>query len=409
LRQFFLGSFIRGLSLKALNRLAQICVRIGLLGMPFAGGASVLAATDVERRIESREFPSIFLAWSLADNLKQEDPISTFARHDLAIEGPEALRLRWNNSYRGLADDFQPSSLDAARDIRAKLLKLNPHTVLIAEVRYRDAPGSFLPESSAWWKRKDGVRAAGWAEGHYFLLDFANPEFRAQVARQARAVMATGVFDGIFLDWWKDDDDRLSLIRAIRDAVGEQAIILVNANDEPKPRTAPFVNGYYMECYRSDTAKDWGRIASTLQWAETTLRQPRVNCVETWFHKSRQDLNLMRATTTLTLTMSDGYCLFADPDALPTPDHLHDWYDFWEKTLGRPLAHGSLRADGSWERSFANGVAVYNPMGNAPTAVQFKSPHRQLSTGEIGMQFRVPACDGDIFLLLPENGSRNGR
>jgi hypothetical protein len=30
------------------------------------------------------------------------------------------------------------------------------------------------------------------AEGHSFLLDFSNPDFRAQVARQAHAIMATG-------------------------------------------------------------------------------------------------------------------------------------------------------------------------------------------------------------------------
>jgi hypothetical protein len=36
----------------------------------------------------------------------------------------------------------------------------------------------------------------------------------------------------------------------------------------------------------------------------------RINCLESWFHQSRDDLNLMRATTTLALTRSDGYALF---------------------------------------------------------------------------------------------------
>ena len=114
----------------------------------------------------------------------------------------------------------------------------------------------------------------------------------------------------------------------------------------------------------------------------------------------------MRATTTLALTMSDGYCLFGDPDALPTPDHLHDWYDFWDKRLGRPLAAGNQRSDGSWERDFAAGTAVYNPMGNVVAVVKFKSARRRLSTGEIALQFNIPACDGDIFLRLPDNPPR---
>jgi hypothetical protein len=324
--------------------------------------------------------------------------VATFARHDLVIEGPEVFGLRWNNGFRGLADGFQSSSVKAAREFRARLLKLNPNMVLIAEVRYRDAPDSYLPASSPWWKREDGVRAAGWAEGHYFLLDYSNADFRSQVAKQSQAIMATGVFDGVFFDWWKDDDDRLALIKTVRNAVGDAALILANVNERPRPLTSPYINGYYMECTRTVTPKDWNRIASTLQYAETTLRQPRVNCLETWFHKSRHDLNLMRATTTLALTMSNGYCLFGDPDALPTPDHLHDWYDFWDRSLGRPLAPGIQRGDGSWQRNFEGGTAIYNPMGNGETLVKFECEHRRLSTGEIGTQFTVPAYDGDIFL-----------
>ena len=363
-----------------------------------AGAATAFADTDIEHRINCRGFPSIFQAWSPADNQKHEDPVATFARHDLAIEGPEVFGLQWNNSFRGLADGFQSSSVEAARVFRASLLRLNPNMVLIAEVRYRDAPDGYLPASSPWWKREDGVKAPGWAEGHYFRLDYSNADFRSQIAKQSQAIMATGIFDGVFFDWWNDDDDRVALIKAVRIAVGDVPLILANVNERPRPLSSPYINGYYMECTRTVTPKDWSRIASTLQYAEQTLRKPRVNCLETWFHNSRQDLNLMRATTTLALTMSDGYCLFGDPDALPTPDHLHDWYDFWDRSLGKPLAPGIQRADGSWQRNFEGGTAIYNPMGNGVSLVKFESQHRRLSTGKIATQFAVPPCDGDIFL-----------
>ena len=405
---FFSDRARHEIKLRLLNRLFRACILFATVAMWPAATATVLAQTNVEQRIDARKFPSVFLAWSPADNLKNEDPLVAGARHDLAIVSMETLGLRWNNHFRGMADGFEPSAIAAAREIRAKLLKLNPNAILIAAVQYRDAAENYLPDESPWWKRKDGGRVAGWEEGHYYLLDFSNPEFRAQVVKQARAMMATGVFDGIFLDWWKDDDDRLALVRALRSSVNEKALILANVNDLRQPLTAPFINGYYMECYRSATPKDWRRIANTLRWAEKNLRQPRVNCVETWFHKSRQDLNLMRATTTLALTMSDGYCLFGDPDSLPTPDHLHDWYDFWDKRLGRPLAPGSRRTDGSWERDFECGTAVYNPMGNGVTVVRFKSPRRRLSNGETALQFDVSDCDGDIFLLPPADTSRSG-
>ena len=154
-----------------------------------------------------------------------------------------------------------------------------------------------------------------------------------------------------------------------------------------------------MECYRSATKRDWRRIGETLRWAETAMQPPRINCVETWFHESRGDLALMRATTALALTMSNGYCLFGDPDSLPTPDHLHDWYDFWNRRLGRPTASGVQREDGAWERTFGAGSAIYNPMGNIPIVVRFDTPRRRLSTGEIAAQFTLPPCDGDIFFL----------
>ncbi len=33
--------------------------------------------------------------------------------------------------------------------------------------------------------------------------------------------------------------------------MGQQAIIIANANDRRTPQTAQFINGYFMECYRS--------------------------------------------------------------------------------------------------------------------------------------------------------------
>ncbi len=271
--------------------------------------------------------------------------------------------------------------------------------MLLAEIRYRDAPEGFIPEDSPWWKRdENGKFVMGWAEGGYRLLDVAQADWQAQVARRAQAVMNTGVFDGVMLDWWSDDEPHLNLIRRARETIGTNALILVNANDREIPNSAPYVNGLFMECYRSATVEDWQRISGTLRWAETHLRRPHINCVETWYHHSRQDLNLMRAVTTLVLTQSDGYCLFSDPNELPTPDHLHDWYDFWNKGLGRPQKPGFQRPDGVWERVFADGTVIYNPPGGSNITVHFDSPYRSRATGIMSTKHNVPPSDGDIFI-----------
>ncbi|OGV68562.1 MAG: hypothetical protein A2283_20110 [Lentisphaerae bacterium RIFOXYA12_FULL_48_11] len=350
-------------------------------------------------RITGRSFPSIFQAWNPADNLK-EDRTVTEARHDLIFNGASFFRLQWNNDvHHGLATGFTEKSIQQGLRRRQDLMSRNPNMILLIEIRYRDAHKSYLPDGHKWWRRDGkGQIVQGWEEGGYLQLDYSNPEFREQVAIQARAAIQSGVVDGIMLDWWDDDTDRLALAKAIRKIIGDKGLILANANDRHTPETASFINGYFMECYRSRTAEDWKRIADTLAWAEKNLRVPRINCLETWYHKSRADENLLRATTTLSLVLSDGYCLFSDPNPLPTPDHLHNWYPFWERRLGPALAQGIQRPDGSITRDFANGTAVYNPMGNNSVNISFSESRTSIATGKNQQSHALNSCDGDIYI-----------
>ncbi len=371
--------------------------------LPFLLATALLAAepTPVQtaaERIATRKFPSVYQAWNPADNLKDEDRWTTLARHDLVFHAPDFFALKWAGEFQGLSTTFTRDSQESAMRTRKMLLRKNPNLIILAELRYRDAHKSYLTENHTWWKRKDGKPVIGWEEGGYFLLDFSNPAYRSQVAQQAKAVMDSGVFDGLMLDWWEDDEDRLALVKTIRKEIGDTALILVNANDRKTPGTAKFVNGYFMECYKSKTVEDWTQIAETLEWAESNLKEPQINCIETWFHKSRNDLHLMRATTTLSLTLSDGYCLFSDPNPLPTPDHLHDWYEFWNPNLGRPKGTGGRKKDGSIRREFDHGLAVYNPLGNQPVTVNFTEAHTAASSKKSAMTFTVPPEDGELFL-----------
>jgi hypothetical protein len=377
--------------------------------VPLAGALVVCGAISaqsqaekpVAARIAGRTFPSVFQAWNPADNLPGEASETTEARHDLIFHAPGFFGLQWNAPQEGLATGFRPESLPRALAKRRSLLSKNPNLILIAEIRYRDAHRSYLPENHAWWKRDaNGGLVMGWEEGGYVQLDYGNPEYQAQVARQAQAAVRSGVVDGVMLDWWEDSPERVQLIRKVRQAIGKDALILVNANDRKTPQTAPYVNGFFMECYRSKTPEEWRVIADTLTWAEKNLRAPRINCVETWYHQSRKDLNLMRATTTMTLALSDGYCLFSDPNSLPTPDHLHDWYPFWERRLGKPKRKGSWQADGSARREFERGTVVYNPMGNATVRVTFIESRRSIATGKVAREHMIGPADGDLLLRV---------
>jgi hypothetical protein len=108
----------------------------------------------------------------------------------------------------------------------------------------------------------------------------------------------------------------------------------------------------------------------------------------------------MRATTTLALTHSDGYCLFSDPNPLPSPDHRHDWYPFWGKNLGKPVGECITRDDGMVVREFENGTVVYNPMGNKPVEVIFDENRKSAATGALSTRYKLGCPDGDIYLTI---------
>jgi Hypothetical glycosyl hydrolase family 15 len=363
-------------------------------------------------RIAGRTWPSTHQAWNGIDDEGAVDPRDRIARHDLYWHAPSAFSLFWDSttlwepctpdpggSCIGLSTAFTASSLGGGAAYMVDLRTRNPNLILLAEIRYRDAWAGYLPAAHRFWQHDaQGNRILGWAEGNFYVLDWHLPEYRALVAEQARAAVEAG-FDGVFIDWWDDtDDDRIDLAQAIRDAIGDR-VLIVNSNDRQAPRAAPFVNGLYMEGYQSATAQHWQQLASTLAWAETAVRLPRVNAFETWFATSRADLDRMRATTTLALTHSDGYALFCDPNDVPAPDHLHSWYPFWNEPLGVPLGPGVIRADGAWQRDFTGGVAVYNPMGNATASITLAGPHRSSATGLVATSHLVPGRDGDLFLV----------
>jgi len=366
-------------------------------------GQDVVAGKErpISERIAARDLPSVFQAWSPADNLRGEDPLVTAARHDFIWHGIGWYGLVWDKSPSGLGEALRPESIEKGLRKRKALLELNPNLILIAEIRYRDASKRFLPENHKWWRRnEDGTLTKGWSEGKFLQLDFDNPEYRRHVAKRAAAVVKSGVVDGVLLDWWRDDDSRLELVKLLREAIGDKHLIITNPNDRPTPRTAAYINGYFMECYRSKTPKDWQRIAATLKWAEVNLRRPRVNCLETWYRNSRQDLNLMRATTALSLTCSNGYCLFSDPNPLPTGDHRHNWYPFWDSNLGKPTALGAASPDGTIRRQFENGTVVYNPMGNKTVTIVLDQSRTSAATGKTSKTHTLRSPDGDIYLKV---------
>jgi len=377
-------------------------------------------AYTIHGRVAAHAHPGIFQAWNPLDQPDQF-PLDTLAgrlkagaKHDLIWEEPVSqlgfgtklvLGAVWDNAHGGLAEKFSDASLQQALANRQTMLALNPNMVFLFEVRWRDAPGSFLPADSPFWKQQaDGRRVMGWDGGPepYYLLNYENAGFQDNVARQCQYAIESGVYDGVMLDW----SGHLEIIKKVRAAIGEKALIIVNIHDDihDGEKYQPYINGSFMECNPAGPGQPpgggngttWAKARAGLQWFESHLRQPRINCLEVW--GGRKDLRRMRAATTLGLVASDGYLLYADPNPLPTPDHLHDWYPFWDVKLGSPLGAATERADGAVVREFAAGTVLYNELGNPPATIAFDEPRKRVSDASVAEKFTVQDADGDVFL-----------
>lgn len=385
---------------------------------------------------------SVFQAWSPAEGLS-EDSWITMARHDLVFCDTWTLGTGWEISEEqpwtmlsvNLFEDLQTTAMAN----RKRLQSYNPDIKILCALNYREGylvprdeelsiwEKSWLPKDSPFWLRKeDGTIAPGWGEDEnsdgileeeeiqYGLIDFTNPKFQDIFVQKVIALKKSGLFDGIMLDWWAEDHStsanldwsatyltaqeelqaRLSILKKIRKALGEDFLILVNSNQFQMPASAPYINGLFMECYKKNwhtpyTREDILQIESTLRWAESSLAKPRINCLEGWreLNSLDQDLNQrvnernttknlqwMRLFTSMSLVFSDGYVLFSDDNAMPTGDHLHNWYDFWNLPLGEPLGMYQELEEGCYLREYQSASVIYNRSGHQITYQGTKIP-----------------------------------
>ncbi len=389
--------------------------------------------TEAIDSIESGRTAHIFQTWSGTEGL-MEDELSTIARHDLVFGDTWLFGIGWNTSeeqpYSMLETELNMDFFDVAYSMREELKAENPDIIILCSLNYREAmlvadesgleywQKSELPHDSPYWiRRSDGSIAPGWGEDENGdgvveesetvcgLVDFTNPDFQDLLIKRVEALKNSGLFDGIMLDWWSEtyatsgtldwsstyltaEDElnaRITILKRIREAVGDDFLLLVNANKSEVPLSAPYVNGLFMECYKSNWNEGYSRedilqIETTLRWAEINLSSPVINCLEGWRvvtdldgdletrlleRQSEENLQWMRLFTSMSAVFSNGYVLFSDDNNMPSADHLHSWYDFWDIPLGEPLGEAFELETGCFIRHYTQADVVYNRSGHA--------------------------------------------
>ncbi len=420
-----------------------------------------LVGVPISERIENREYPSIFAVFGNIINLPSLSWNENLAYHDVYLSSLLFGGMKWLPSPEGLKTFLH---VESARKERDHLLSLNPNMIFIVAMNYWAANPGEYPEDWPYWLRDESGNQI--EEHGNPLIDFTHPEVQDFLVRRAVAFAKCGLFDGIFFDVWRDEwrnrgiapyyaydleEGAITLLRRVRegvDAVRDDFLIIANTNRSKIPRSAPYVNGMFMETIGSPlygyTHERLAEIESTLLWGEQHLKTPQINCLEGWALTvepldSPRNQQWMRLFTTMSLTLSDGYVSYAAGIALGHHTHIdeiwdeiweghsdkhargekhnhlhqHYWYPFWDADLGRPVGGDETKGqlyenrEGLFIREFTNGWAVYNRSGKAQE-ISLSIQTTGVESGVTSFKHTVPDLDGEMYLKTEVNADVNG-
>ena len=386
-------------------------------------------------RLENRSLPSIFASFGPLIVNKTEELNSKYddywdrraaegAYHDMFFTGIDNFAQQFveiDNEWHV----YGP--MPVALYQRDKYHAFNPNMVFLAVVNYQGTANiDTFPDAHPYWLRDANGEIALRSEiNNARLINYAHPAVQDIIVGQALAVGRCGLYDGIFFDWWDDfrssvgdhipndvaQRARINIVRRIRESTRSDFIIMGNVNNRIMPLTGPFVNGAFMESTvpAPGIPRDASirQVRESLEWLETNIRQPTIVALQggsdiSESPDSAYNQQLMRATTTMGLTHSDGYVQFG----IGHHDHKY-WYDFWDADLGRPIGPKSQLYDedipGLYIREFTNGWAVYNHSGSEQ---QITLPELVVGVASRleGNTHTLPDIDGEMYLRVkPKN------
>jgi hypothetical protein len=371
-----------------------------------ANGGYAETAVSQPREFMETPYPRIAMLWA---SIRGDNSLESMARHDLIMAGVGSLGLKWEGDPKGLADRFTADSLAAAKKRIAEIHTLNPDVVIIGDLLFYEYPDNWLPEDHPWWLRKDGERQQFWPGTH--RMDWYNEDYRRHVVRQTVALKEAGV-DGVFYDNIRNEPQPwVVLLKAVREAVGDDFLILSNAGYAVGKYdfAAPYLNGMMYESGWSHKRTQWDDCIRQMQHTQSLLRQPRISLIER-FEETREragwpgdskrgqkppaDDAARWWSLCYTLCIGDFYYLFSD-----NTSHRHDWYPEYDVKIGLPTEPGKQVNSHVWQRRYEKALVVVNlPGAAAPYEVKLNKPAKDSLTSEFGTSFTVPPGEGRILV-----------
>ena len=399
----------------------------------------------VTERIANRTFPSIALpGHSLLHNTEPVRWLTRWADPDIYYDVATKHDVYHYALLFGLSWQLTPTepteglavwlsgNPEAVMEEYEKYAQRNPNMLFIPAIGIGIYGGldELPPDSDFWLRDADGQvieNEVPWGE---YTLDILNPEVQQLVIERVVGIAECGYFHGVMFDTWdayhigtygkfynigaeEVIQAYITVLKGIRARVRDDFLILVNRTRRKSPRYAEWINGSFME-----TNVDYSggytyggliEIEDALSWNEKHLREPRINILQGEGVLQPVDgpdnLRWMRVFTTLSLTHSDGYCIYRGPllgeySYKGIHDGAHIWHDFWDANLGKPVGEkGQLcdGCDGLFIREFTNGWAVYNRSGQ-PQKIQLPTQATGVASGITSTTHIVPDLDGEMYL-----------
>ncbi len=190
------------------------------------------------------------------------------------------------------------------------------------------------------------------------------------------------------------------LLAGVRDSVGQNRLVFGNAGrDFPEGSPFPgYLNGYLLEnalgeLFGLETVDEL--LLSAERACQTTLfPHIVVFAVDT---DNTGEIDTLRFRSGLVSSLLLDNTLFAFDFGPADHGGVEGWWhpDYYNVRLGDPTGP-YIHTDGCYSRDFDRGRIVAST--ECSTVVEFDTLHRDISTGEIGTEFTVPAGDGRIFI-----------
>ena len=229
--------------------------------------------------------------------------------------------------------------------------------------------------------------------GDTVAVKFWDKEYPDYLATLAVNHLKLNQAEGIMLDWWRDEGGvlkstglsieqvqkaRTRIAKALRTKLKKDAIILGNVGWDFNTTTTEYINGVFLELYKSPGQKEYTyseiiKMEKLLKFYDQNLQEPRIIAMAPWrvselnnpeviSPSSRENIRYAKLFAAMSVVIpKNGYILYSDNNWDSTDqDYGNVYYDFYGFDIGKPTSGYIKSGDGVGYKEHEHGFVAYN-------------------------------------------------